>query len=164
MGILGYWAVRTLEPGDAFINKQIRQELEEKNSTLQKEVEKLKSELATLEAEKKQEEVKQEEEKPVVKTQTPTTTVYKYQSLIKELEKLISDKIIMKLGSQGTRVGTLQNFLNIYNKTSKKIDNDFGAGTKTDVINFQKAEKLLADGEAGPGTFEKMVEWLKKQK
>lgn len=69
----------------------------------------------------------------------------------------------MKEKSQGTRVGTLQAFLNIYNNTSKKVDNDFGAGTKTDVINFQKAEKLLADGEAGPGTFQKMIDWLKKQ-
>lgn len=161
MGLLGYWAVRTLEPGDVHLNKQKQEELEERNRILEDEVKKLKSDLATLLSEKEIEQ-KTEEQKTEV-TPQPTTT-YKYQTLIKELEKLIADKIIMKLGSQGTRVGTLQNFLNIYNKTSKKIDNDFGAGTKTDLINFQKAEKLTADGEAGAGTFAKMIEWLKKQK
>ena len=69
----------------------------------------------------------------------------------------------MKLKSKGTRVGTVQEFLNIYNNTSKKVDNDYGAGTKTDVVNFQKKEGLTADGEAGPTTFVKMIDWLKKQ-
>ncbi|HBB54043.1 TPA: hypothetical protein DHS24_02780 [Candidatus Nomurabacteria bacterium] len=69
----------------------------------------------------------------------------------------------MKEKSQGTRVGTVQTFLNIYNNTSKLVDNDYGPGTKTDVMNFQKAEGITVDGEAGPGTFRKMIEWLKKQ-
>ena len=69
----------------------------------------------------------------------------------------------MKEKSYGTRVGTIQTFLNIYNNTTKKVDNDYGAGTKTDVIKFQKAEKITADGEAGPSTFLKMIDWLKKR-
>ena len=87
----------------------------------------------------------------------------KYQTLIGELNKLISDNIFMKVGSRGTRVGTIQNFMNIYNKTSKKVDNDYGEGTKTDVANFQKAAGLPADGQAGPATYQKMIDWLKKQ-
>jgi peptidoglycan hydrolase-like protein with peptidoglycan-binding domain len=93
----------------------------------------------------------------------PTTVTYKHQSLINDLQKLVTDKVFMKVGSQGTRVGTVQTFLNIYNNTSKRVDNDFGAGTKTDLIVFQKAEKITADGEAGPATFQKMIDWLKKQ-
>ena len=69
----------------------------------------------------------------------------------------------MKVGSKGTRVGTVQNFLNLYNKTSKRVDNDYGKTTKTDVIAFQKAVGLTQDGETGPTTYKKMIEWLKKQ-
>ena len=159
MSLLGYWAVRTIEPGDAFVSKQKQIALEEKNQELEKEIRALKNELAALEP-------KEIEEKPTPTTTTPTkpaTVTYKYQSLINDLQKLVTDKVFMKEGSQGTRVGTLQTFLNIYNKTSKKVDNDYGAGTKVDVTNFQKAEKLTADGEAGPGTFQKMIDWLKKQ-
>ncbi|HYD90300.1 MAG TPA: peptidoglycan-binding domain-containing protein, partial [Flavobacterium sp.] len=83
--------------------------------------------------------------------------------LINELQKLIDDNIFMKEKSSGTRVGTVQTFLNLYNNTSKRVDNDYGAGTKADVIKFQKAVGLTADGEAGPNTYRKMIEWLKKQ-
>jgi len=158
MSLLGYWAVRTLPTGDVYVSKQKQQMLEEKNRELAEEVAKLKSELGSLQA--KQEEKVVEE---IVVTKTPVTTTLKHQSLINDLQKLVNDKIFMKQGSQGTRVGTLQTFLNIYNNTSKKVDNDFGAGTKTDLSNFQKAEKITADGEAGPTTFQKMIDWLKKQ-
>jgi len=161
MSLLGYWAVRTLEPGDVYVSKQKQIALEEKNQELEKEVRTLKNQLAALQP--------KEEEKPVVTPTTPstptkpTTVTYKHQSLISDLQKIVTDKVFMKEGSQGTRVGTVQTFLNIYNKTSKKVDNDFGAGTKTDLIIFQKAEKITADGEAGPTTFQKMIDWLKKQ-
>jgi len=36
MSLLGYWAVRTLEPGDAFVSKQKQIALEEKNKELEK--------------------------------------------------------------------------------------------------------------------------------
>lgn len=161
VGILGYWAVRTIEPGNTYAAKQKQIELEEKNQNLQKEIAKLKSELLALQT-PKQEETIVEKPTETIKTD-PTPATSKYKAIITEFEKMIKDNVLMKEKSQGTRVGTLQSFLNIYNNTSKKVDNDFGAGTKTDVINFQKAEKLLADGEAGPGTFQKMIDWLKKQ-
>jgi peptidoglycan hydrolase-like protein with peptidoglycan-binding domain len=158
MGLVGYWAVRTIEPGNTYMAKQKQIELEEKNQELQKEIEKLKSELLVLQP------PVQEKTIDETITETPIKTVpSKYKSLIADLEKMVAENILMKEKSQGTRVGTLQTFLNIYNNTSKRVDNDFGAGTKTDVINFQKAEKLLADGEAGASTFQKMIDWLKKQ-
>ncbi len=161
VGILGYWAVRTIEPGNTYAAKQKQIELEEKNQNLQKEIVKLKSELLALQTPKKEETIVEKPTETIKTNPTPATS--KYKDMIAEFEKMIKDNVLMKEKSQGTRVGTLQAFLNIYNNTSKKVDNDFGAGTKTDVINFQKAEKLLADGEAGPGTFQKMIDWLKKQ-
>jgi sugar-specific transcriptional regulator TrmB len=158
MGLLGYWAVRTLPTGDVYVSEQKQQILEEKNRELAEEINKLKRDLEALQP--------KEEERPEVVTTTPTkptTVTYKHQSLINDLQKLVTDKVFMKVGSQGTRVGTVQTFLNIYNNTSKRVDNDFGAGTKTDLIVFQKAEKITADGEAGPATFQKMIDWLKKQ-
>lgn len=89
-----------------------------------------------------------------------TTPSTQYASLISQLEKLIADTVLMKEGSRGTRVGTVQEFLNVYNGTSNKVDNDYGPGTKTKVANFQKAVGLTADGQAGPNTYQKMIDWL----
>lgn len=161
VGLIGYWAVFTIEPGDIYAYKQRQRELETRNKELEKELEKLKSELGVLrfEQEKQETALLETEEEP--SQIAPTSS--KYQSLIGELQKLVDDNVFMKVGSRGTRVGTVQTFLNLYNKTSKKVDNDYGAGTKTDVMNFQKAEGLTVDGETGPVTYRKMIEWLKKQ-
>ena len=147
---VGYWALFTLEPGSIHVDKQRQEELEKENEDLKSEIESLKSEIRILTEDK---------EAPVVVQNNRTRDVEN----INEIGKLISDGIIMREKSQGTRVGTLQNFLNLYNGTSKKIDNDFGAGTKEDLIKFQKGEGITADGEAGPGTYRKMIEWLKAQ-
>lgn len=161
VGLVGYWAVFTIEPGDIYANKQKQKELVERNGELEKEVEKLKNELGFLQSEQEKQEIAllEKEEKP---SQTVPISP-KYQGLINDLQKLIDDKVLMKEKSRGTRVGTIQTFLNIYNNTSKRVDNDYGAGTKVDVINFQKAVGLTADGEAGASTFQKMIDWLKKQ-
>lgn len=82
--------------------------------------------------------------------------------LIEKLQDLINDDINMKQGSRGTRVGTVQKFLNIYFDTEKTIDNDYGPGTLADVKKFQTEEGLGADGLAGPNTYKKMIEVLKK--
>ena len=159
--LLGYWAVVSIESGSTHVEKQKQQELEQKNKELEQEIEKLKNEIEALEPSVK-ENIPQEEtsEEPDISN---NTTPFKYQSLINDLQKLVDDNISMKEKSRGTRVGIIQTFLNIYNNTSRKVDNDYGVSTKTDVINFQKAEGLTADGEAGPGTFSKMIDWLKKQ-
>lgn len=161
IGLGGYWAITSMQTGNEYVNTQKIEDLEDKNEELEKEVRRLKNELSAL-----QPEVVKEEEKPPQKEEPnpkPTETVYKHQVLIDELQELIDDNIFLKLKSAGTRVGTVQNFLNLYNKTSNRVDNDYGVSTKTAVAAFQKAQGLTADGEAGPGTFKKMIEWLKKQ-
>jgi hypothetical protein len=84
----------------------------------------------------------------------------KHQVLIAELEKLIADTIYMKVGSRGTRVGTVQKFLNLYLDKDLTVDNDYGNGTKSRVAAFQKTEGLSADGQAGPVTYKAMIDWL----
>lgn len=159
--LLGYWTFVTLKPASVVVERQKQEELKEQNEQLAKEVADLKNQLRILK--ESEPVVKEPTEKPTVTTPTPTTTSSKYQSLINELQKLSDDKVYMKEKSQGSRVGTIQTFLNIYNKTSKPVDNDYGPGTKTDVMNFQKAQGITADGETGPGTYSKMIEWLRKQ-
>lgn len=160
IAFVGYWAFFTLEPGSIHVEKQKQEELRKENETLKEENESLKSQIRLLtKAEEKPSEVVEEPSE----TESPSGATYKNQTLINELEKLITDNVVMREKSKGTRVGTVQKFLNIYNGTSKIVDNDFGPGMKTDVLNFQKKEGLTADGEAGPGTFRKMIDWLKKQ-
>jgi murein L,D-transpeptidase YcbB/YkuD len=74
------------------------------------------------------------------------------------LERLIEDNIYMKKGSRGTRVGTVQKFLNWYFDTNIAVDNEYGPGTMGNVRKFQEAEGITADGLAGPGTYTKMIE------
>lgn len=163
----GFWAFNSIESGGDHVSNQELKNLQKENEELKGEIDKLEGELAlykpVAESALEENNAKENEEVPVETQDTSSSTAYKYQSLIAELEKLITDNISMKLKSRGTRVGTIQNFLNLYNNTSNKIDNDYGEGTKKLVIAFQKVEGLTADGEAGPGTFAKMIEWLKKQ-
>jgi hypothetical protein len=163
IGLLGYWAFATLEPGDVSVYRQKQRILEDENGALRQEIADLKSELGALEAEVATNTPPAEEPEQETPAPAPTTTTYKNQSLINELEKLIKDNIFMKVGSRGTRVGTIQKFLNLYNKTSKPIDNDYGPGLKADVLAYQKSAGITADGETGPATYRKMIEWLKKQ-
>ena len=168
VGGAGYWAFSTIESGSSHVDIQKQKELENKNEELIKEIVELKKQISLLQADKEAliqkpkviEEVKTSEN--VTPTSTPAkVTISKNQSLINELQKLIDGNIYLKLKSQGTAVGTIQKFLNTYNKTSNKIDNDYGASTVTAVKNFQKAQGLTADGETGPNTYKKMITWLK---
>ncbi|OGI59508.1 hypothetical protein A2814_03170 [Candidatus Nomurabacteria bacterium RIFCSPHIGHO2_01_FULL_38_19] len=162
-GILGYWSVTTLQSGAEHSTLQKVERLEKENENLKQEAEELKSALSLLQREAEDnQQAEPEIAQPETKQPAPAT-VSKNQALINELQKLINDNIFLKLKSSGTRVGTAQKFLNIYNKTSNRVDNDYGASTQTAITAFQKAEGLTADGEAGPGTFKKMIDWLKKQ-
>lgn len=162
VGLLGYWAFMTIEPGNAHFYKEKQEELEAKNLALQQEIADLKSELLNLQDE--QGSAVAVEPTPSEPATTPTAPASsQHQTLINELQKLVTDQVFMKVGSKGTRVGSVQKFLNIYNKTNKTIDNDYGPGMKTDVTNFQKAVGITADGEAGPATYQKMIDWLRRQ-
>ena len=155
LGILGYWAVASIQSGTEHAKEQKIEKLEKENTELKKEAEKLKRDLGTALARIKEltPEVKKESE----------VVVYKHQTLINELQKLVDGKTLLKQKSNGPKVGTVQKFLNIYNDTTNKVDNSYGAGTAKSVAAFQKDSGLTANGEAGAGTFIKMIEWLKKQ-
>lgn len=156
MSVLGYWAFRTIELGDTHVSKERQAELETQNQKLKEEVAKLKSDLAALQP-------PAETAPTITPVNKPVETLSKYQDLIDALQKMITQKIIVKQKSINANVGTIQTVLNLYNNTSKKVDNEFGPGTKTDVMNFQKAEGLPVTGEAGSMTFQKMIDWLNKQ-
>ncbi|OGI83732.1 hypothetical protein A2997_02095 [Candidatus Nomurabacteria bacterium RIFCSPLOWO2_01_FULL_36_10b] len=88
----------------------------------------------------------------------------KYADLIATFDKLITEYSgVMKKGGKGTRVGTIQEFLNVYDGKDITVNNIYGPATTERVTAFQKAEKLTADGQAGPGTFKAMKAWLEKQ-
>jgi len=171
LGGAGYWAFSTIESGSTHVDVQKQKEIEQKNKDLEKEIINLKKEISLLEADKEQAKVVEQKvetpivvEAPVVTppvVATPKVTVSKNQALIDELQKLVNNKVYLKLKSQGAYVGTVQKFLNLYNKTSNHVDNDYGASTVTAVKNYQKAVGITADGETGPTTYTKMISWLK---
>jgi len=164
LGLLGYWAISTIQSGSEYQANQRLEELIKENNDLKIQVATLTDEVEALRPQEEQDtednsdEPADQADKPV-----PTQTTYKYQSLINDLQKLVDGNILMKLKSTGTRVGTVQQFLNVYNKTSNKIDNDFGPSMEKAIIAFQKDQGISADGQVGPGTYNKMIDWLKKQ-
>ncbi len=179
LGLGGYWAFTTIESGSSHVDSQKLKESEAKNKDLTKKVADLEKQISLLQADKEQVLADQAQAKaildaevskaqtttiPIKTTTTSTTTkpvVSKNQTLINELQKLADNKVYLKLKSQGTAVGSVQKFLNLYNKTSNKVDNDYGASTVTAVKNYQKAVGITADGETGPSTYLKMIVWLK---
>jgi len=165
VGFGGYWALSTMESGSGRVDDQKLKNLEQTNSDLEKELASLKREITLLQAKQLEEpeQVVVENKQPEIPTNTTPekTTVLKYQTLINELQKLVDGNIYLKSKSQGPAVGTVQKFLNIYNNTSSKIDNDYGASTATAIKSFQKAVGLTQDGETGPNTYKKMISWLK---
>jgi len=157
----GYWAINSMQSSSEYVKNQKIKELEDANEALQKQVDALTSDIASSQPVSAAV-AEAPNEQPKTETK-PAAPVYKYQSLITDLQKLVNGNIYLKLHSSGPAVGTVQKFLNLYNKTKNKIDNDYGATTKAAVAAFQKAQGLTADGNAGPGTFKKMIAWLKKQ-
>lgn len=159
LGLVWYWSVSTIESGSEHASREKVLLLQQENEVLKEQVQELSSKLAA--ATPAETTTTKEHETTTTTTTNTTTTADKDQTLINELQKLVDDKINMKQGSAGSRVGTVQKFLNRYNNTNTKIDNDYGAGTVKLVTAFQKAEGLSADGEAGASTFNKMIAWLK---
>lgn len=170
LGGSGYWAFTTIESGSTHVDVQKQKELEQKNKDLEKQIADLSRENSLLQTAQDNQNQKTQNpeivdnsntpEKVVTPTKTPTL---KYQSLINEIQKLVDGNVYLKLKSQGVAVGSLQKFLNIYNNTSDKIDNDYGPGLVTAVKKFQKAEGLSQDGEVGLNTFKKIIVWLKNK-
>jgi len=153
--LAGYWAFSNIESGADHVANQRIKELEKENKDLKKEIDQL---LTQIPEEVVEEEVTEEIVEPELQEESS-----KYQDVIGELENMIDAKITLKKGSKGAYVGTVQKFLNIYNNTSNRADNDYGAKTIAAVKDFEQKEKLIITEEIGPKTFQVMIDWLKKQ-
>lgn len=180
IGLAGFWAVSSIESGSEHVYNQEFNNLKDKNEDLEKHIASLERENDLLKTEKEklldENSSQNDKPEPVVNNSatstsnkesapsTTSTTTYKYQSLINELQKLVDNNTYLKLKSQGTSVGSVQRFLNIYKPNSVKVDNDYGPTTVTLVKAYQKAQKLTADGEVGTGTLKNMINWLKTKK
>lgn len=102
-----------------------------------------------------------EPEEPVEEEPESPDSLSEEETLLRdELQDLITDDIYMREGSRGTRVGTVQRFLNLYLETESSVDNQYGPGTRERVRKFQEEEGLMADGLAGPSTYGQMIDVL----
>lgn len=159
IGALGYWAIKDIKSStDSFVAQNIKEDdvrpvitspIEEDKEETEDPVEDSTPEVSSP-VENPKEEVQEEK---------PQTSNDEDSELISNLQDLIDDKILMKKGSKGTRVGTVQKFLIRYG-VSMKVDNDYGDTTVNAVKKFQTEQKLSADGQTGEGTYKKMIEWL----
>ena len=70
---------------------------------------------------------------------------------------------ILRKGSSGAAVKTLQKNLNTLISANLKVDGSFGTNTYNAVIKFQKKYGLITDGEVGTQTQSKISTLLKKQ-
>lgn len=64
---------------------------------------------------------------------------------------------LLKQGSAGASVRTLQTLLNAKGYNCGKVDGDFGPGTTEAVYRFQKAAGLTADKEVGRDTWTQLL-------
>ena len=87
----------------------------------------------------------------------------------KAITKALSDKAtanngVLKVGSKGEKVTTLQKNLNALGYNVGKVDGVFGNKTRDAVIAFQKAKGLKADGMVGPDTQQAIKKAINKKK
>lgn len=75
----------------------------------------------------------------------------------------ISTSSILKIGSNGSAVKTLQKNLNTLIKSKLTVDGEFGTATYNAVIKFQTKYKLTVDGIVGENTQKKINALLKKK-
>ena len=71
---------------------------------------------------------------------------------------------LIKYGSKGVYVATLQDALNFLGYSSGNIDGIFGNNTKNAVIRFQRANGLTADGIVGCNTWKKLTNKVAEQR
>lgn len=75
-----------------------------------------------------------------------------------------SSSSVLKKGSKGEAVKTLQRNLNTAINAGLSVDGDFGSGTDKAVRNFQSKYGLSVDGAAGPATQKKLAEVIANKK
>jgi len=167
LAFAGYWSFSTIESGSDHRDNQKLQDLTEENENLKDQISDREDEIISLQSkiEKLGQDIQGQEKLTETEVKSPETIVItsKYQSLINDLQQLVNGNVYLKKGSKGVQVGVVQKFLNVYNGTANKIDNDFGSNMETAIKKFQKDQGLTSDGEIGSNTFRKMIDWLKKQ-
>lgn len=82
-------------------------------------------------------------------------------ALSDSLNTMISKKVSLKLGDKNTNVGYVEQFMNLYFKKTLGIDNTFDKILKSNVMTFQKQNKISQTGTVGTATLQMMVLWLK---
>ncbi|MBP6925657.1 MAG: peptidoglycan-binding protein [Candidatus Pacebacteria bacterium] len=171
IGAVGFLAYMALERGDeSGLKQQVRElkaEIAAKDEMLVERDRQIAQLTVDVEGQQVVSSTVEFEPAPVVPTKPTTTTTTTSSGanseLLSALQSLKSKNIILEPGDSGAAVGTIQKFLNVYNKTSGGVDNDFGPGTRTKVEAFQSKEGLTPDGGVGPGTLSKMISWLQAQ-
>ena len=154
LGVLAFFA---LEPGDTNGSRQVisqlESDIEEKDEALQTALRRI----AELESDNQPEE---EQSNDTDNDTTPPPSSGEFDQLISDLENLVSRGVVLGPGNNGASVGTIQEFLNVYNDTSGGVDNDFGPTTRSRVEAFQEDAGISVDGGVGRGTLGAMIEWL----
>lgn len=93
----------------------------------------------------------------------------KLQSVYHNTEKNLSitsnRSVLLKLGSKGDAVKSMQNMLLAlhYNLGTYGADGDFGKDTENAVKQFQELHKLTIDGQCGPITMQELTETFAKK-
>lgn len=64
---------------------------------------------------------------------------------------------MIKSGSRGAQVRTLQRLLNAILKAGLDVDGDFGPATKTALVAYQSARGLEVDGICGPASWKRLL-------
>lgn len=90
-----------------------------------------------------------------------SSTRAKIADAIAEKNKPKPESNVLKLGSKGENVRTLQNNLNALGYNAGTADGQFGNNTQTAVTKFQKTYGLTADGQAGPNTLNAINQTIK---
>lgn len=68
------------------------------------------------------------------------------------IEPIAADAAVLKYGSRGEAVRTVQSKLKRWGYYSGSVDGIFGSGTKSAVMYFQRTNGLTVDGMVGPQT------------
>ena len=92
-------------------------------------------------------------------TDTPSVNPSPAKVDTSTLKSMVTTKVKAQKGDKGDYVKEIQKVLIArgFSCGSCGADGDFGSGTKTAVMNFQKANKLTADGIVGYDTIVKLI-------
>lgn len=98
----------------------------------------------------------------LTKTATPESEAKKEATTSKGAKTVMIELQLLRIGSKGIQVQTLQHLLNAYGHKGKNgralvADGDFGANTDYALRSFQKEEKLAVDAACGQNTWTKLL-------